>query len=278
MNQHTSPNTTRQVGLPKHKRKQGTPHPTIPGLILIKYRKGRATPEQWGTPEQLQKLKDKQTQTRIIRDKKPKTIKHRRKTAKAWRTKNPKKQKAYARKAYEKRKAEGYYEKLKSDPEHIKRRRKNARNCREKKKANDPEGLKREMHEGYKRRVESGANARDRALPKNRLADALRARVNRVIKKPTGNYTVRTLELLGCTIQEFMKHLSQHFYNHLETNEPMSFDNYGMFGWHVDHTIPVSSFDLTDPKQQEQCFNYTNLKPMWCHENWSKRDKLPKAA
>ncbi len=46
-----------------------------------------------------------------------------------------------------------------------------------------------------------------------------------------------------------------------------------MPGWHIDHIRPCSSFDLSDPKQQEECFHYTNLQPLWKHDNRLKSDK-----
>jgi hypothetical protein len=55
----------------------------------------------------------------------------------------------------------------------------------------------------------------------------------------------------------------------------MSWGNYGLHGWHVDHIIPCASFDLTDPEQQRQCFHYTNLQPLWAEDNLRKSDKLP---
>ena len=48
----------------------------------------------------------------------------------------------------------------------------------------------------------------------------------------------------------------------------MTWDNYGK--WHVDHIIPVSRFDLTDPEQQKICFHFTNLQPLWGGENIGK--------
>jgi hypothetical protein len=59
---------------------------------------------------------------------------------------------------------------------------------------------------------------------------------------------------------------------HLEAQfrDGMSWDNYGRYGWHIDHIIPCSSFDLTDTDQQRKCFHYTNLQPLWAHENLSK--------
>lgn len=53
----------------------------------------------------------------------------------------------------------------------------------------------------------------------------------------------------------------------------MSWDNYGMYGWHIDHIKPCSSFDLSNPAEQKICFHYTNLQPLWAKENLSKGKK-----
>ena len=76
-----------------------------------------------------------------------------------------------------------------------------------------------------------------------------------------------TLELVGCTLDELKTHLERQF------KPGMSWANHSYRGWHIDHIRPCASFDLTDQEQQKQCFNYTNLQPMWAKENQSKGDK-----
>jgi len=44
-------------------------------------------------------------------------------------------------------------------------------------------------------------------------------------------------------------------------------------GIEIDHIRPCCSFDLTDPMQQQQCFHYSNLKPLWANENRKKAGK-----
>jgi hypothetical protein len=39
------------------------------------------------------------------------------------------------------------------------------------------------------------------------------------------------------------------------------------FAWTL---IKMGSFDLSDPEQQRLCFNFSNLQPLWEHENLSK--------
>jgi hypothetical protein len=97
------------------------------------------------------------------------------------------------------------------------------------------------------------------------LLHNLRSRLNHTLEN--GTKSKRTLELLGCTVEHLRKHLESKF------KEGMTWDNYGFYGWHVDHIIPCDKFDLINPKQQEQCFHYTNLQPLWAEENFKKGNK-----
>jgi hypothetical protein len=77
----------------------------------------------------------------------------------------------------------------------------------------------------------------------------------------------RSTELLGCNISFLRAYLEKQFDN------KMSWDNYGSY-WHIDHIIPCSSFDFSDPVQQQQCFYYTNLQPLEAKENIKKSNKI----
>jgi len=75
----------------------------------------------------------------------------------------------------------------------------------------------------------------------------------------------KTLKLLGCTMAELWQHLESKF------QSGMTKENYGK--WHVDHIRPCASFDLTKIREQEKCFHYTNLQPLWAKDNVSKGAK-----
>ena len=97
-----------------------------------------------------------------------------------------------------------------------------------------------------------------------RLIKIQRARIRDALKGLNKSQT--TQELIGCTIEELKTHLESQF-------EPwMTWDNYGKYGWHVDHIIPISKFDLTDEQQLKDACNFKNLKPMHWRENIVKRD------
>ena len=110
--------------------------------------------------------------------------------------------------------------------------------------------------------------ARDRAErdPHFRMSNALRARVRMAIKSSGGRKSRKTMQLVGCTIEYLRQHLETQFTN------GMAWDNYG--DWHIDHIMPCAAFDLTDAKQQLECFNYTNLQPLWASDNMSKGARI----
>ena len=98
--------------------------------------------------------------------------------------------------------------------------------------------------------------------PEYRLKSRIRTRIWNVLKG--GGKSQPTLKLLGCTIAQLKSHLESQF------SEGMSWENHRRDGWHIDHVLPCASFDLTDPKQQAECFHYTNLQPLWAEDNLKK--------
>lgn len=71
-----------------------------------------------------------------------------------------------------------------------------------------------------------------------------------------------TLDLIGCSILELKAHLEKQF------EAGMSWENYGK--WHVDHILPCARFDFTKQEDQQKCFHYSNLQPLWAEDNLKK--------
>jgi hypothetical protein len=101
-----------------------------------------------------------------------------------------------------------------------------------------------------------------------KLKMRLRDRVRMALKNCGGKKSYKTMELLGCDIT-FLKYYLESLWA-----DGMSWDNYGLNGWHIDHIKPCNAFDLTDPQQQKECFHYTNLQPLWRFDNLSKGCKF----
>lgn len=99
-----------------------------------------------------------------------------------------------------------------------------------------------------------------------KLSNNLRDRLYHAIA--TNVKSAHTLDLLGCSVEELKIHLESQF------KQGMTWQNWSLNGWHIDHIRPISSFDLSDPIQQQQCFHYTNLQPLWAKDNLSKGDKI----
>ena len=102
-----------------------------------------------------------------------------------------------------------------------------------------------------------------------RLTRKLRDRVYQAVVNGNGKKLYTTKELIGCSVEKLREHLENQF------KPGMNWDNHSRYGWHIDHIIPCASYDLTDPQQQKECFHYTNLQPLWAHENLSKGSKIP---
>lgn len=90
------------------------------------------------------------------------------------------------------------------------------------------------------------------------------SRINRVLKGIAKSS--RTLDLIGCSIEELWVHLETQF------QPGMTRKNHGP-EWHIDHIIPCIRFDFTYPEQQKKCFHYSNLQPLWKSDNLSKGAK-----
>lgn len=99
-----------------------------------------------------------------------------------------------------------------------------------------------------------------------RLAARLRIRINKVLK---GNKKVGSaVKDLGCTLGELKEYLESLF------QEGMTWDNWSRTGWHIDHIIPLASFDLSNRDEFLRACHYTNLQPLWAEDNYDKRDRL----
>lgn len=98
----------------------------------------------------------------------------------------------------------------------------------------------------------------------------LRSRLTQAIKK---NFkTGSAVRDLGCSIEEFKAYFEGKF------QTGMTWENWGKYGWHIDHIIPLSSFDLTNREELKKACHYTNLQPLWAKDNLKKGNKIDHAS
>lgn len=102
--------------------------------------------------------------------------------------------------------------------------------------------------------------------PLYKLAVTLRVRLYLALKN--NQRTGSAIRDLGCSVKELKAHIERQF------REGMSWDNWKHDGWHIDHIIPLSSFDLTNREELLKAVNYSNLQPLWAEENFEKSNKV----
>lgn len=98
---------------------------------------------------------------------------------------------------------------------------------------------------------------REEAYKRKIIKYRISKRIWQAIKDAGSKKDALAESLIGCNMQQFIKYISERF------TEGMNWDNYGKFGWHLDHIKPCSSFDLKDKQQQKECFHYSNMQPIW---------------
>ena len=116
------------------------------------------------------------------------------------------------------------------------------------------------------RRAEMSKRARERRKKdiNVRIKESLRSRLYIALKRQYVRKSISTMKLVGCDVDFLKKHLESHFL------PGMTWQNYGLNGWWIDHVIPCAHFDLANQNEQEECFSYKNLRPMWKKANLSK--------
>lgn len=94
-----------------------------------------------------------------------------------------------------------------------------------------------------------------------KLACLLRTRIRKALKRKS----LKTLNILGCSVENLKVHIESQF------QPGMTWENWSHDGWHIDHIIPLSRFDLSDKQELLKACHYTNLQPLWAEDNWKKK-------
>lgn len=113
--------------------------------------------------------------------------------------------------------------------------------------------------------------ARRRSTIKGRLENSIRSGIYAEVSK-SSKAGRSTFSLLGYSSDELKAHLERHFL------PGMSWENYGFFGWHIEHTVPLSAhnYETPDDIDFKRAWSLSNLRPMWATHNKKKGSKLTK--
>ncbi len=103
-----------------------------------------------------------------------------------------------------------------------------------------------------------------------RLHSLIRQRINSALKRNDVKKDLKSIELVGCTIDQLKSHLESKF------TKDMNWEN--REEWQIDHIVPVKYFmvnyDINDSDVQRVCFSYLNLQPLWKIHNQKKGDRI----
>lgn len=98
----------------------------------------------------------------------------------------------------------------------------------------------------------------------HKLRVNLRRRINFYLK----NKNSSSFNILGCSVDFLKSYIEERF------DVGMSWENYGINGWHLDHIVPLSSaknkYDII------KLCHYSNLQPLWAKDNLKKGNKIIK--
>jgi hypothetical protein len=101
-----------------------------------------------------------------------------------------------------------------------------------------------------------------------KLAGRIRSHTVGLFRNPSKHMSI--LMYIGCSLDELKQYIESKF------KDDMTWENRGFKGWHIDHIVPLSQFDLLDQKTWYIACHYTNLQPLWALQNQQKHAKYTK--
>lgn len=91
--------------------------------------------------------------------------------------------------------------------------------------------------------------------------------LGRMSKFPKRVRGKKPLDLLGCSLSFLVEWLKFRF------TDEMKIRNHGEI-WHIDHVIPIITFNLQKQEEVDRCFHWTNLQPLLGIVNQEKADDI----
>lgn len=96
---------------------------------------------------------------------------------------------------------------------------------------------------------------------RGKVGDLLREALKRDGQSPTAK------ALVGYDVATLRAHLERQF------TKGMSWERFCAGDIHIDHIIPLASFDLSRPEEMRAAWALPNLRPLWAEENGAKAAK-----
>ncbi len=111
-------------------------------------------------------------------------------------------------------------------------------------------------------------NKKTRRNVKSRISESIGGAIWKTLKKVKNGKKWQIL--VGYTLDELIQHLEKQF------TEGMTWDNYGKYGWHIDHKIPINYFYFNSLQDDgfKKCWELSNLQPLWARDNIVKGHKI----
>jgi hypothetical protein len=182
-----------------------------------------------------------------------------------FRLKNLEKTKKVQKNWYEKNKEKALQTSKNYRLNNVEKRKETIKKSREKNKERVIETRKK-YSQNKRKELNEYSVRRRKENPVARISHNMRGKIKDFLKIKNFRQTNKTFEIVGCSPQELKEHLEKQFTN------GMSWDNYGYYGWHIDHIIPLDSA-TTQEDTYKLCY-YTNLQPLWGCDNLSKNNKI----
>ena len=110
--------------------------------------------------------------------------------------------------------------------------------------------------------------SRRRSDPVYALGVRIRTRIGMAFRYYRVAKRIKSIDALGCSAEQFKTHIESLWL------PGMSWDNYGLKGWHIDHKRPIALFDISNDDEAKAAFHYSNTQPLWYLDNLSKGAKV----
>lgn len=116
-----------------------------------------------------------------------------------------------------------------------------------------------------RQRVNERHSARSKVDPGYQMQKRISRGIRHAVSNHSARGGLRTLAMLGYTKEDLLRHIEKQFFG------GMSWQN--MDRWHIDHIVPIASFDKSSPDWFVKAWGLPNLRPIWARENMTKNSK-----